>query len=1208
MANKEIIFSIEVEGNDKVLKNLTQAKQAVKDINKELKETKDEDAYKVLEQELIKAKAAVKEFNKEQRNQVREFQAVKAGVGSYEDLNAQLVRARQEFKKLSREERESEIGEKLTKDIQGLDKELKQLDKTIGQNFREVGNYEDAITAAFGNLGSQFTELKKGFKSLGKSATNTGALISKAFIAFQAVQLIVEGIGFIDDFVKSTIEAQRQIEVTFGTIGKETDLLNQKIKGLADTIGTDLDPVLQATNSIVSEFGGSATQATDLLAKGLKSVSDQGKLLSSVENNLQKISAAGIEASDGVALLADVTNKGLNLDVISKGVANLRTQTTAVSDALENAFGQERAEQIFKTFQEKPLEGVKLVSQELQTLNQNSKEAGDVLNAVFGRAGKEDLTTVRNIATLNTNLDELAEKSGIAGERFDALQQANENLAAAQIEVSNSLKDVIGNTDAFSANIKAGLLQVLNEILNFLSPLIDAFKDFFVQLKFSSDGASLLSKIFKLLSASFQAITNTIAFFVNVLNGFVEETKKLINDIPILNKAFNVLKDTFDIIISTLNNLQFIFAGLQTAAKQLGKNLVLSFRAIVVDLKIFAKQAEQLVKFGEADRAVQREIDNLRKQRQKLNDERISLIDAFNKGFEESKKASLKKQAELEAAERAQAIKAERDKNKSVADEKAKGDAKLRRQEEKEAKKRLKALEKEQEKFLQEQQKIALTRAALINELSKKIRDQEVKNLGDTLDARLQTRENKFKDEIAAIEQNLLSIEQLQNDAEQEAIRLFGENSQQVIELRQRQSKELERIQSESEALQLAKQEEFEADKLKIIEDNEKKQQQLRQANLNNTIADINFNTQVELTALKNKFAQGLIDQQEYNKQVKQLQLANVQSQIDANNQELQALQQLRASGTAINEQYFKDLELKTQQLQVQQIELTNSIEQNNFIISESIANVINLALENTQKGLDFIDQIYASAAEKEQQRVDKQIQDNEKQVTDLEARLEQSAGLERRFLQQQIDNEIKEGQRLEKEKAKLEKEEAKRQKRFAIGQAIINGALAVTKVLATTPFPLSLFESAKVGIKTLAQIALINAQQFAEGGLVKNANIKQLSNGDNVLATVKTGEVVLNKRQQKALGGDRTFAAIGVPGFASGGLVGSVLSPPISAPISTLDEQIQFLSTLQSNTEAVNNRIDNIQVSLNTDEEQREQEDIQENRLFATLTTDQNV
>ncbi|HAI83880.1 MAG TPA: hypothetical protein DCL43_09445, partial [Chitinophagaceae bacterium] len=45
-------------------------------------------------------------------------------------------------------------------------------------------------------------------------------------------------------------------------------------------------------------------------------------------------------------------------------------------------------------------------------------------------------------------------------------------------------------------------------------------------------------------------------------------------------------------------------------------------------------------------------------------------------------------------------------------------------------------------------------------------------------------------------------------------------------------------------------------------------------------------------------------------------------------------------------------------------------------------------------------------------------------------------------------------------------------------------------------------------------------------------SNIPQLANGDNVLATVKPNEVILNEQQQKALGGDNTFASIGVPGF----------------------------------------------------------------------------
>ena len=67
---------------------------------------------------------------------------------------------------------------------------------------------------------------------------------------------------------------------------------------------------------------------------------------------------------------------------------------------------------------------------------------------------------------------------------------------------------------------------------------------------------------------------------------------------------------------------------------------------------------------------------------------------------------------------------------------------------------------------------------------------------------------------------------------------------------------------------------------------------------------------------------------------------------------------------------------------------------------------------------------------------------------------------------------------------------------------------------------------------------------QFSSGGKVTSlGNIKPLSNGDNVLATLKTGEAVLTEEQQSRIGGASTLAAIGVPGFALGGRVGAPIA-----------------------------------------------------------------
>lgn len=140
--------------------------------------------------------------------------------------------------------------------------------------------------------------------------------------------------------------------------------------------------------------------------------------------------------------------------------------------------------------------------------------------------------------------------------------------------------------------------------------------------------------------------------------------------------------------------------------------------------------------------------------------------------------------------------------------------------------------------------------------------------------------------------------------------------------------------------------------------------------------------------------------------------------------------------------------------------------------------------------------------------------------------------------------------------------------KAAAIAQATINTYQGATKALASLPPPASYIAAAATiaqGLSSVAKITGIRSggggfsapeaprspQQilapvleavppFATGGRVTGGVPIHRSNGDNVLATLKVGEVVLNEKQQQMLGGDAVFKAIGVPGFASGGVVSS--------------------------------------------------------------------
>ena len=134
-----------------------------------------------------------------------------------------------------------------------------------------------------------------------------------------------------------------------------------------------------------------------------------------------------------------------------------------------------------------------------------------------------------------------------------------------------------------------------------------------------------------------------------------------------------------------------------------------------------------------------------------------------------------------------------------------------------------------------------------------------------------------------------------------------------------------------------------------------------------------------------------------------------------------------------------------------------------------------------------------------------------------------------------------------------IQKKQFETNKTIAIIQTVINTAQAVMAQLANpTPY-VGIVLAALAAATGAAQIAVIASQKppappaFADGGKVLSGQFIgpndgrpiRRGNGDNLIATVKTGEVILNERQQADLGGAATFRKIGVPGFAAGGLVG---------------------------------------------------------------------
>jgi TP901 family phage tail tape measure protein len=251
----------------------------------------------------------------------------------------------------------------------------------------------------------------------------------------------------------------------------------------------------------------------------------------------------------------------------------------------------------------------------------------------------------------------------------------------------------------------------------------------------------------------------------------------------------------------------------------------------------------------------------------------------------------------------------------------------------------------------------------------------------------------------------------------------------------------------------------------------------------------------------------------------------------------------LKADIALLNHQ--KQLELQNAELTESEIKLIKEKyrQQENELIVKHYANQITNVLNGFQTALGILDQFAQAATAKENAQFEKEKRANSKKRKEIEdlakAKVISQVEAQRRLRAIDIEEE--------KRKEELEKKQHARSKRIAIAQAVVNGALAITSILAQYPKfdgGFAMWASIALSIATTAaQIATISAQKFAKGGKVlpngkitQAQNIPTQSNGDNILATVRTGEVILNERQQAALGGANTFAAIGVPGFAGGG------------------------------------------------------------------------
>lgn len=390
-------------------------------------------------------------------------------VKAFTDLSMQ-------YKQMTAEEQNSPFGRALAQSLDTLKNrinnyksQLNEVGRSIGEVETKSMNFKDVLGVVGDKLGAN---------------GNIMSLVTTGHIGMAAA--IGAGVTAVVKMTEAFAEYNEELEknenittVTTGLKGPEAGEMTESAEALAKVYGVDFRDVINAANTLMTQFGKTGEDSIQLIREGLQGMieGDGPKLLSMIQQYAPAFRDAGISASELVAIIHNSEGgifTAANMNAIVMGIKNIRLMTNATNEALAK-IGVD-GEAITKKLNDGTMtifEAMQLVLTKLQETKAGSQAAGEVMLTIFGRQG---VSAGQNIAkainTLNLNLEETKKQTGEIGEK-------NDELYTSTLKLNKAIKECFGveSFGAFKKSLKADVIDMLAEVLNFINEIKQSIKN-----------------------------------------------------------------------------------------------------------------------------------------------------------------------------------------------------------------------------------------------------------------------------------------------------------------------------------------------------------------------------------------------------------------------------------------------------------------------------------------------------------------------------------------------------------------------------------------------------------------------------------------------------------------------------------------------------------------------------------------------------------
>lgn len=235
------------------VKGVSIATTTVQQLKAEIKGLKDEISALILTDSDYQQQA--EELTQKQLQLSKATEVTKGAVigvtGSYAQLVAETNKLRKEWRSV---DMGSERFQELSAQINANNNRLKEMDKTIGDNFRNVGNYSGGIIEAFDKLGGTFPSVQKGIMGV-----KTGFQALSATPVIGTISLIIQLIMRVVATMKQSEEGTKALTAVMGVFDSVMVVVTKGLEFLGKGIGWVIEKVTELTakwfgqNKVVSD-------------------------------------------------------------------------------------------------------------------------------------------------------------------------------------------------------------------------------------------------------------------------------------------------------------------------------------------------------------------------------------------------------------------------------------------------------------------------------------------------------------------------------------------------------------------------------------------------------------------------------------------------------------------------------------------------------------------------------------------------------------------------------------------------------------------------------------------------------------------------------------------------------------------------------------------------------------------------------------------